>query len=169
MKNDTKQGAALVAWLEDDDPLRQEILTGMLIRVPEVPLYMASDVPSLWEGLRKHTIRIIFIDVMLASICRVKRLSEGVALGQWIHSCALPAEYARTFELEAKIPGRYKDVPLVFATGRATDRLEVELKEVGLEGCPILAKADEDTNLLDVAADLIKSTICKAPTRNPGG
>ena len=153
-----------VAWVEDDDRFREEVMRKTLRELPNVKVHFSQTVLGFWRSLYEFRPRILVIDVMLPQIEGDKRLSEGAVLARWVRDGSIPdpqAEYLLAPKDMRKLPVSYADVPIRFLTGRSEDRLRAELKDLGIAetGYQILDKGSAaERSSVDLLVEFINET-----------
>jgi CheY-like chemotaxis protein len=160
-----------VAWLEDDDQLREQIMVQCLRELPEVRFLFSAAAAEFWRHLWEHKPRIVVIDVMLSYVAGTRRLSEGVAVSKWLRDGKIPPEIAGTLGLPAELwglPDRYADqkVPIIFCTGRSKDRLESELCRLTMDLRPYetMWKGEQsETTAVDKTIERIRQRLGLGP------
>ncbi|NQT86568.1 hypothetical protein HQ560_07380 [bacterium] len=155
-----------VAWLEDDDRLREEICKKADRELRQAKIHFSATIGGFWQCLRDYQPQILIIDVMLPPIKGVRLLSEGVGLAGWVRRGLIPQPQAAFLKLAAENaalpdehPG-YADTPIVFLTGRTEERLGEELKDACIRKCRIIEKRVLDvSDALDDVLSIIRDTL----------
>ena len=149
-----------VAWLEDDDTLREEIRKQTRRELPGVPIHFSGTVAGFWECLCQFSPQILMVDVMLPKIAGVKRLSEGVAVAQWIQKREITESAAASLGIPkemCKLRGDYSRARLYFVTGRGKAALRAELRKAKVNCTKIIEKGlSDDKSVADKAIKIIE-------------
>jgi hypothetical protein len=159
----------MVAWIEDDDSLREQIMVQTGRELPEVVIHFSSGISGFWICLHDFDPCVLVIDVMLPYLPGVKRLSEGVYLADWVRKGEIPCAEAASLQIPpAKrvllspngSVGRYAKVPIVFCSGRSEARLRSELDEKGVHDYTVFEKGrDDDESAVDRVIEFIRECL----------